>query len=517
MKRSLCLLLAALTLILCGCGKKTVYVPEEETSEQSAASLETLKQPASTLSFFKNTQTLDLTQDDISVCSVEYPVLKLSADDAEKYPALKRTLDNVNTAFIQNGQTVFEQLSAPAVDAFFADKEDFVPYGRTVSVFLPRSDSRAVSILCRSVMLSGGDHEDITYSSLNCDTVSGRELDIRSIVNDMAVFRDVLETGLADGYPDVRFTALMDGLNRYMEEPSQFVWTLDYQGITVYFNPYDLTGYDAGLLTVSLRFDNYQELLNQSYADVPSSYVSPLIDGKCYNFDLDLNGVSDEIKVDDSYSEELGYSDVLNITVNGRSVSTKTGLKAYECYVVHAGLGRDYLFIDGENLNDYGYINIFRLDKTGAGFVGGLYETSLHAAAYSGFGEGRTVLTNPDSFVMGTLCKLLYPQVGIKTYRIGNDGMPESSDSFYLLSSPQILTSKNELSTVSINPDTGSGTQAAVKIPAKTQFYFWRTDGTSYIDMKTSTGTACRLFITVKNKLQYVNGVSAEELFDGTD
>ena len=34
---------------------------------------------------------------------------------------------------------------------------------------------------------------------------------------------------------------------------------------------------------------------------------------------------------------------------------------------------------------------------------------------------------------------------------------------------------------------------------------------------KTSTGTACRLFITVKNKLQYVNGVSAEELFDGTD
>ena len=34
MKRSLCLLLAALTLILCGCGKKTVYVPEEETSEQ---------------------------------------------------------------------------------------------------------------------------------------------------------------------------------------------------------------------------------------------------------------------------------------------------------------------------------------------------------------------------------------------------------------------------------------------------------------------------------------------------
>ncbi len=526
MKRSLSLLFALLTLLLCGCGKKTANTAAEVKSEQVSASLETLKQSVSTLSFYKNIQSLDLTQDGVTVCAVEYPTLKLASDDAEKYPVLKRTLDNINSAFIQNGQTIFEQLSASAVDAYFSDaqedenesdesKEKFAAYKRSVSVYLPRSDSKAVSILCRSAMFSGGKDDDITYSSFNCDTVSGREIDIRNIVNDMSAFRDILETSLADSYPEIDFIGLMDKLNRYMEDPTQFVWTVDYQGITIYFNPYELTDYDAGVLTVSLRFDNYKELLNQSYADVPARYVSPLIDGKCYDYDLDLNGASDEITVTDSYNEDSGYSDALNITVNGRTTSTKTGLKAYECYVVHAGLGRDYLFINGENLNDYGYISVFSVGKTGASFVGGLYKTSLHAAAYSGFCEGRAVLTNPDSFVMGSLCELLYPQVGIKTYYIGNDGMPASNDSFYLLSSSQILTSKNELSTVSINPDTGSGNQSAIKIPAKTQFYFWRTDGESYIDMKTSAGTACRLFITVKNKTEYVNGINAEDLFDG--
>lgn len=516
MKRTLSALLAVLMLALCGCGKKTAYAPEEEeVAEQTVASLETLKQSASTLAFFKNVQTLDMTLDGVTVCTVEYPVVKLAAEDAEKYPSLKRTIDNVNNAFIQNGQSVFEQLSPNAEDAYFSGSEDFAPYKRSSSLFLPRADSKAVSILCRSSVFTGGEYDDVTYSSFNCDAVSGREIDIRSVINDMAAFRNVLEGALSEKYPDVEFNGLINALNRYMEDPALFVWTLDYQGITVYFNPYELAERDAGLLTVSLRYDGYPELLNQSYADVPASYVSPLVNGECFNFDLDLNGVSDEIAVTDSYNEELGYSDVLYITINGKTTSTKTGLKAYECYVVHAGLGRNYLFINGENLSEYGYINIFSLGKSGAAFVGGLYDTSLHAAAFSGFCEGRAVLTNPDSFVMGTLCKLLYPQVGIKTYHIGSDGLPVSGDSSYLLSSSQILTSKNEISTVSINPDTGSGNQAAVKIPAKTQFYFWRTDGTSYVDMKTSDGIACRLFITAKNKLQYVNGVSAEDLFNG--
>ena len=515
MKRILSLLLAVLTVILCGCGKKSVVVSEEEAPGQSSALLDTLKEANTPLSFFTDTQQLELKLDEDMICSVDYPMLKLSREDAEKHPVLKRSLDSVNTSFIQNAQSLFDSLSALAEDAYFSAAEDFTPFRREVLLALPRADSKAVSILCSSSVFSTGEHEEIAYSCLNLDTVSGRELDIRNIVSDMKTFRSVIETSLSLNYPDTEFPDLMNCLNRYMESPADFVWTLDYQGITLYFSPGELADFDDGLITVSLRFDNYPELLNQSYAEVPPGYVSPVVAGRCFNFDLDLNGSSDDIRVSDRFDESLGYSDLLTISVNGNTTSTKTGLKSYDCYVIHAGLNRNYLFINGENLSEYGYINVFRLDRTGATFVGGMYDTSLHAAGFSGYCEGRTILTNPESFIMGSLCKLLYPQVGIKTYSIGVDGMPVSLDSSFLLSSSQILTSKNELATVSVDANTGSGAQSAVKIPGKTQFYFWRTDGSSFIDMKTGVGTCCRLFITVKNKTQYVNGINAQELFDG--
>lgn len=515
MKRTLSLLLAVLSVILCGCGKKSSRAPEEDNTGQSSTVMDTLRQAVTPLSFFRDIQQLELKLDEEMLCSVEYPMLKLSGEDAEKHPVLKRSLDNVNTSFINNAQSLFDNLSSLAEDAYFSSAEGFSPFRREIFLALPRADSKAVSILCTSTVFSVGEHEEIAYSSLNLDAVSGREIDIRSVVSDMKTFRSVIETSLSLNYPDVSFKDLMSSLNRYMEAPATFVWTLDYQGITLYFSPGELADFDAGLISVSLRYDNYPQLLNQSYADTPASYVSPVIAGKCFNFDLDLNGSSDEIRVNDRYDEKLGYSDLLTININGNITTTKTGLKSYDCYVIHAGLNRNYLFINGENLSEYGYINVFRLDRTGATFVGGMYDTSLHAAGFSGHCEGRTILTNPENFVMGSLCKLLYPQVGIKTYSIGVDGMPVSLDSCYLLSSSQILTSKNELATVSVDPGTGSGSQSAVKIPGKTQFYFWRTDGTSFIDMKTSIGTCCRLFITVKNKTQYVNGINAGELFDG--
>ena len=515
MKRVLSLLLAILTLNLYGCGKKNAVVPEEKKSGQGSAVMENLKESSAPLSFFRDIQQLELRLEEKLICSVEYPMLKLSAADAQKYPVLKRSLDSVNTSFIKNAQSLFDNLSSLAEDAYFSDAEAFTPFRRDIFVALPRADSKAVSILCSSSVFSVGEHEEIAYSCLNLDTLSGREIDIRSLVSDMKTFRSVLETSLSMNYPDVSFDDLMRKLNRYMESPTDFVWTVDYQGITVYFSPGELAGFDAGLISVSLRFDSYPELLNQSFAEVPAAYVSPLINGKCFNFDLDLSGNSDSIQVSDRYDDKLGYSDMLTININGNITTTKTGLKAYDCYVIHAGLNRNYLFINGENLSEYGYINVYRIDRTGATFVGGMYDTSLHAAGFSGYCEGRTVLTNPESFVMGTLCKLLCPQAGIKTYSIGVDGMPISLDSCYLLSSSEILTSKNELATVSVDPVTGNGSQSAVKIPGKTQFYFWRTDGSSFIDMKTGIGTCCRLFITTKNKTQYVNGIHAEELFDG--
>lgn len=513
MKKALSLMLTAwIVIILCACGNKAVPIPVEENDAEVIETSEPKKELASALSFYADIQFYEKKDGDTLLCRVEYPVLKLENDDAEKFPFLKKAIDNINNAFIQNGSDSFARLSPIAEQAYAADSENFAAYRRSSSVVLPRADSTAVSMLFSSALSDGGG-SDISYSSVNCDTLTGRELDIRRVVKNMPRLRELIETQLPQKYPKVEFTDLMGSLNRYMDDPTQFVWTLDYEGITLWFNPYELAGAEAGLLSLSLRYDNYPDLLEQNFSDVPPAFSVPLVDGYCPNFDLDLNGASDEIRVTANYNEALGYADMLKISVNGNEISTKTGLKSYECYVIHAGLGRDYLFINGENLSDYGYINVFRLSRTGASFVGGLYDTSLQSAGFSGHCLGKPLLTDPERFYLGSKCPLLREQIGIKRYRIGSEGMPESADKYFLLNSSEVLNSRRELSTVSIDPHTGSGNQSAVKIPAGTQYYFWRTDGTSFVDMMTSDGVYCRLFVTNGNSRR-VNGIEISELFD---
>ena len=511
MKKTLSVILILLLLALCGCGKGGTVAQSEPTSQPSKP--EPTPPPLNTLSIFMDIQYYEDVQNGELLCRVEYPVLKLGSDDSVKYPSLSNALNGINNSFIQNGQNMYAQLSAAALQSYLADSENYIQYIRSTSVVIPRCDSRAVSILYKSSVSSGGEQTDVTYSCTNRVTATGRQLDIRDVVTNMPALRNIIETELPAKYPDTELYDLTDSLNRYMEDPAQLVWTLDYQGITLYFNPYDVADASAGMLSLNLRFDNYTELLVQDYAELPNSYSVPFIEGECIGFDLDSNGKSDKISVTDSYNEKLGYSDVLTIDINGNKTTTKTGLRGYECYVIHAGLGRNYLLINGENLSDYGYINVFRIDRTGAVVVGGLYETSLQCAGKSGYCEGKPLITNPESFMLGTKCTLIREQIGVKTYHIGNDGMPVSDDAYYLLDPTFSLTSKNIISTVSIDPNTGSGNQSAVKIPAKTEFYFWRTDGTSSVDMKTGSGICCRLFVT-KGNTQFVNGISVNDIFE---
>lgn len=511
MKKTLCVILIVIFLLLCGCGKSVPMPTEDVTPTESSA--EPTPKPLSTLSFFMDIQYYENVQDDKLLCRVEYPVLKLGSDDSLKYPSLSNALNGINNSFIQNGQSVYSRLSAAALKSYLADSIGFVQYTRTTSVVLPRCDSRVVSILYRSEECSGGEMPDVSYSCTNRVTVTGRQLDIRDVVTDLPQLRNIIEEELPAKYPDTELYDLTSSLNRYMEDPTQFVWTVDYQGISLYFNPYELADASAGVLSLSLRYDSYPELLVQDYAELPNSYSVPFADGQCLNFDLDSNGENDRISVYDTYNDKLGYSDVLTISINGSETSTKTGLRGYECYVIHAGLGRNYLLINGENLSNYGYVNVFRIDRTGAVFVGGLYDTSLQSAGKSGYCEGKPMLTNPDSFILGSKCTLIREQPGVKTYHIGADGMPVSNEEYYLLDPTVFITSKNEISTLSIDPKTGSGNQGALKIPAKTEFYFWRTDAASYVDMKTSDGKCCRLFVT-KGNTQFVNGTNVNDIFE---
>ena len=82
-------------------------------------------------------------------------------------------------------------------------------------------------------------------------------------------------------------------------ELENYSWTLNYQGLTFYFSPYEIASYAAGLLTVTIWFDEAPELFREEYIEAPEqgySVAMPL--ASAVEFDLnEADGKRDEISV----------------------------------------------------------------------------------------------------------------------------------------------------------------------------------------------------------------------------
>lgn len=325
----------------------------------------------------------------------------------------------------------------------------------------------------------------------------------------------MLEDGLRASYPEADFTGLEDALNSYMADPSTFTWTLDYQGISFYFSPGELAPYSDGRFIYSIRFDAQPALFSLYYMVAPAAYAIPLTGGECINFDMDKNGQNDSIRLEYIYGGDGADIEKLSISVNGKEYTANTPMTGCDSYVVYAGGTRCYLFISAQNLTDYGYISVYRLDRTGAALVGMLYESSLYAAAYTTACPGVPLLTDPGYFMLGTRIQYLGTLTGLKTYSLGTDGMPVSTESYYQLYGGSPLTLISPLTTATVDPGTGSGTFSAETFSPGTRLNFWRSDGEGSLDMYTDEGTYCRVYVSGRPGSQSVNGMPVESVFSG--
>lgn len=526
MKKLISLLLIFALLSLCACASGETQAPAASDATP-AVKTEVSAPTASAVTLYKDKLTLSENNGAVTLCEVTYPALALSTADAEKYAKLSRALAALNAESAANSQTAFSELlyaaqvdyeKRSAAESESADTGEetapFETFYRYDDLACPRADSRAVSILYSMTSYSGGVHGNYYYYSTNLDTSTGRSLLVGDVVLDMARLREVLEAALRHGYPDADFSGMEDALNAYFSDPASFTWTLDYEGLTFFFSPGELADFETGKLICSLRFADYQGLFSEYYTLTPTNYAVPFTDGKCLNLDLNADGANDEIAVERVYSKDGAEIEKLIISVNGKDYTANTPMLECTPYLVNIASARYYLIVSAQNLTGYGYLGVYKLDRSGASLVGMVYDTSLYAAAYADECPGEPLLTNPDSFPLGTRQQYLGTLTGLKTYSVGADGMPVTADSYYTLSGAAPLTLKSQLVTATIDAS-GSGTFAAVTLAPGTVMSFLRSDGAGAVDMVTDDEVYCRLYVSGKLGAQYVNGMAAESLFDG--
>ena len=244
----------------------------------------------------------------------EYGYTKISSDEMS---------DGINKIFEEYNENAAKEVYDTATEyAGWHEEypeEDVPQYAMDKTVSVTRSDDHAVSFVEMNYSYAGGVHPNTYYAAFNFDAETGKKLSLSDVVSDKNAFIDEVIQKVTSKYPDEIFQG-EDGLRESLSEDT-LTWSLGYDGITVIFSPYEIASYAAGMLNVTVPYEE-----ESIYADVPEDYVIPMdmisrieIDGKDLNvigdyaYDLDYVGTVKTITV--SYGDESDSCDASYMSI----------------------------------------------------------------------------------------------------------------------------------------------------------------------------------------------------------
>lgn len=184
-------------------------------------------------------------------------------------------------------------------------EEDFYGWSSYASVQPQRVDGSYISLVFFHSEYTGGAHPNNVQSALNFDTSTGGLLSLANVfkaeekqaVLDILLDRlSAVETtfGLFDGYEET-VRESFEGIPVEMAQN----WYLTERGIVFFFNPYEISPYAAGVVTVELTYEELQNALREDFM-LPAVAISS---GGSPVFALNV--------------EEDGYENIARISAGG--------------------------------------------------------------------------------------------------------------------------------------------------------------------------------------------------------
>ena len=196
-------------------------------------------------------------------------------------------------------------------------------------------------------------------------------------------------------------------------------WTLEYNGVTIYFDDGEIAGSGIGDISVTIEFAEYPELFKEKYTAVPEAYIVGLPMKSTFYTDLDGDGSSEELTIADSYEGDLGIDRTLSLRISTTETDYTEKLPANGCeaYYVKTADDRNYLYVLAE-LEAQTELYTYDITNTTISKVG-KQSISPH---YSD--QTVSVLTDPDNMHFDILGNADVEPVGDDFFNVGYDGMP---------------------------------------------------------------------------------------------
>ncbi len=446
------------------------------------------------------------------ITNVTWNKLKLSEDNEKKFPNLKKTFDTLNDEALKDAKALMYELNGAAKDLEGDEYNPLYLEGQS-KVFLQRADTKIVSYLEDVFVHSGGVHPDYHYITSNFNPKTGEKLTLSDIMKSIKGLPDILEDKLSVKYDYLNFgeNQLWTIFNDY--SPEDYNWTLDYQGITFWFSPYDIASYAAGPLSVKIYFDEEPHIFNEEYTKAPSeNYAMMLPMRQRIDFDLNFDDDKDCVEVD-TMPDQYGSYNMLSVTVNGKTYTDEINYAYdFDVYLAHIG-DKNYIYSDSFSDNDYHIFCTWDINGDTPKMTQDLHGTEIdYEYIEEGFEDGtvyKKAFNNPEYFELETRFEILGTRGATATYKISEtNGKAEMTDEAYTFNYGHDVKTAIPLE-AALLPD-----MEKTEIPGGTLLTPYQTDGKTFVDLKTENGGIVRLYIDASNWPIMINGIAEDECFE---
>ena len=459
---------------------------------------------------------------------MKYGVIALTGEDEKRYPELAQVLKKLSEENKNTILTDYENLKSQAEDDLKAAKEGgyevYTPYSTECSFYVNRADNRVLSLGKSGYDYWGGAHGTGYSTGCNYNARTGEELRIQDVVTDVDTFAGLIEAKVYESglTRDALFLDEEETLKDYILKAAAdhtLNWEITNEGVTVWFNPYEISYYAAGMPSGSVSFAGHPEVFSDYYAETARTYVYAIEGLDVSDIDFDGDGKADELSVWASM-DEYGTYEALKVSMKGVETSKDIWAYSYDPYILHTTDGKNYLYVICGSDNDYRMLEVFDLNGSSAVYVGEVNNCGLRAQLLdaSSYLYGEELLTDPENFYLESRMEVLSTYSASRKYHVGADGMPVADEDFYQVDAStyewrEALTAKKDVPCVQVAED-GSVTADNAVIPAGTKLTLYRTDGSSLVDLKAGD-TLYRIEVDHSEWPYTINGVEEEEYFDG--
>ncbi len=501
MKKTVCMFLAlCMVLALCSCNQKpAVKQPGTSTTESEVPFLHMM---------IGETFLEDWSEDGTNVC-VKWEQLMLSEESAKEYPNLKTAFDAFNDEEISLAESTFEDLQGMVAE-LREYRDESVSLESDSKLYIQRADANLVSFLEYGYVYSGGAHPNHYYLGYHYDPATGAQLELTDVLTDVDCLAEILCEKLSKKYPDGIFWA--DSLQTVLEEYSteSFQWTMDYQGITFWFSPYDIAAYAAGPLSAKIYFAEEPKLFCEPYTDAPENHAVMLPKWLKLDFDLtEDDGKTDYVEI---YNEldYYGSYNMFAVAVNDERYTDEINYAyEFEPYLVHIS-GQNYIYYISHTDGDYHMMSGVDINGTPEQIVQLSDTQPDYQYVETAYNDGMVyteVINNPDHFSLATNFQLLGTRGAVADYQIDENGFLQKKDDHYTFTYGMDLTSAIPLEMT----DCTNG--QTTELPAGTVFTPLITDGETWVELLTKDGNVYRVTVDVSDWPYTMNGIPEEECF----